>query len=226
MYWRWADSKRIAQARDGTYVAQARDFTHILQGRDGTRVPQNRDQLYWTWWWNSGICKMQMEHFLDRLSDSQILNKVQLFVCWLIRYEIQHYFYINGLFSNAFSADGRQIDINETAVMGESLVSSQCHFVHQLPHSLLWDQGRSSVLMDRLFVTLSWLHTASSNTVYLRAVATSKVGRSVSAAKKPHCHRNVSYFSSIRFSEATVTLDVINVLYFCINLHLELFNGC
>jgi hypothetical protein len=64
---------------------------------------------------------MKMEQFLDRLSDSQMLNKV---LCLLVEYEMQYYFHIDGLFSNAFSADGTQIDMNETAVLGESLVTT------------------------------------------------------------------------------------------------------
>lgn len=79
-----------------------------------------------------------MEQFLGRLNDSQMLNEVLcLFVGWLVGYERQYYFYINGLFSNAFSADGRQIDMNETAALGESLVKSQRHFFHHLSNSIL-----------------------------------------------------------------------------------------
>jgi hypothetical protein len=63
---------------------------------------------------------MKMEEFLDRLSDWQMLNKV---LCFLVGYKMQYYFYTNGLFSNAFSVDGRQTNMNETAALGESLVT-------------------------------------------------------------------------------------------------------
>jgi hypothetical protein len=91
---------------------------------------------------------MKMEHFLDRLSDSQMPNKV---LCLLVGYEMQYYFYINGLFSNAFSADGTQININGTAVLGERLIT-----VPLCPPPIpFYTQGRSFVLTDRLFVGLS-----------------------------------------------------------------------
>jgi len=68
---------------------------------------------------------------------------------------MQYYFSINGLFSNVFSADGKQIDMNETAVLGESLVSSQCHFVYHLSHSILL-RSRPILRADGLlFVRLS-----------------------------------------------------------------------
>jgi hypothetical protein len=47
---------------------------------------------------------MKMEQFLDRLSDSQMPNKV---LCLLIGYEMKYYLYTTGSFSNAFSADDK-----------------------------------------------------------------------------------------------------------------------
>jgi len=116
-------------------------------------------------------------------------NKV---LCWLVGYEMQYYFYINGLFSNAFSADGRQINHNETAVLGESLIT-----VPLCPPTIPFYTLRSRPVLraDRPPVCWIVLTTDSLHTVYLHVVATSKVGRAQCLLRRSHIAIGMSHIS-------------------------------
>jgi hypothetical protein len=115
---------------------------------------------------------------------------------------MQYYFYINGLLSKAFSADGRQISNNVTAVLGESLVIVP---LCPPPIPLYTVRSRPVLRADTPPVCLLDCLDYRQLAHCVPASSGDKQGRqgTVSAAKKPHCRRNVSYFSTIRFSEIT-----------------------